>query len=119
MTAYRTRQEILSIGYIGVMKQGGPSVNARGFCAYRGDEGRRCHIGHLIDDDSYSKRLEGRDAGKPSVRKAANISPDDRKFVIRLQNAHDMAWRFDFCADYTRRVKAIADEYGLEMPEVA
>lgn len=55
-----TKQAIFNRALDGVVRQGGPSMNGPG-CAYRGDEGRACGIGQLIDDQYYDPAFDDKD----------------------------------------------------------
>lgn len=55
------KQTIFNNAFLGVLKQGVPSVSIKlGMCAYRGDEGRKCAIGHSIADEEYTEEMEGK-----------------------------------------------------------
>jgi hypothetical protein len=93
--AYRTRQEIFDLAWNGLKAQGFLRSTSQALreslspCAYRGDSGRRCAIGHCIPDDAYKPRLEGASASNKDVVEAANIDPSDAGFVRDLQWCHD------------------------------
>lgn len=54
-----TDLELLDYVQSKIVEQGGLSVNDRGTCAYRGNEGRKCAAGQLIPDEKYSHEFEG------------------------------------------------------------
>lgn len=54
-------------------RQGKVSINGEG-CAYRGDGGIRCFVGHLIDDEHYDDKLEGYPSSYQPVREALTSS---------------------------------------------
>lgn len=75
-------------------KQGRPSINADGACLYRGPDGLKCALGHLIPDATYKPWFEGTgpEGCDKSVARAAGLDPYDHRqvsFAARLQAAHD------------------------------
>lgn len=89
----------------------GSSGNVEVFCAYRGDEGRKCAAGHLIRDGRYLPSMEGRNISallgydKPIsasgfgdilleplsdfIRENPSQLGDFRRFVRSMQSLHD------------------------------
>ncbi len=57
-----------------VILQGSRSVDKHGECVYRGTEGRKCAVGHMIADEHYYADLEGRPSHNSEVRAAASAS---------------------------------------------
>jgi tRNA(Met) C34 N-acetyltransferase TmcA len=89
-----TKQEIFNKAYAGLKAQGfqravrdaGPLA----ICQYRGRNGLKCAIGHLIPDENYCPTLEGKGAELLVVREAANIPLDvPISFLVDLQTCHD------------------------------
>ena len=81
----------------GVLEQGGPSVNSSFNCMYRGENGRKCALGHLIKDKYYSPDLENACVGTDDINKAlmlslniSDLSTEDQSILYRLQQCHDM-----------------------------
>lgn len=37
-------------------------------CLYRGDNGQKCFVGHMIPDDEYSSSIEGKLAGEVLIK---------------------------------------------------
>ena len=95
-----------------------PSVNGSG-CSYRGEGGRKCAVGHLIDDDEYLPSMEGKSAmdllGGPS-------SNPVHSFVAQLQRAHDRSTELEAGQDPVRymknRLMTIGRDHELVIPEV-
>lgn len=59
-----TKQETFNLVVSALLAQGRPSVGVEpigGFnrCRYRGDDGCKCAVGHLIPDDKYDPAMEG------------------------------------------------------------
>lgn len=94
-----------------------------GGCCYRGDEGCRCAIGALIDDEYYFDYLEGRTADDDTVLLALTRSgwPTQGKihkdFYLRLQTAHDYPVSVpdcDFLLAFEKNMAIVAKYYGLD-----
>ena len=114
---------------LAVVEQGRPSLGADGNCMYRGPDGCKCAIGHMIPDDDYDLRFEGNaiadfvDMGMPLIAEAAGILRSEADFAWRLQKAHDTADPENFTPDFLRKTRdALIDfEYAIpaEIAEVA
>jgi hypothetical protein len=63
-----------------LIEQGGRSLDETGYCRYRGVNGAKCIIGHMIDDSVYDEKLEGKSIG--SITRSAN------KFIEVLSNVY-------------------------------
>lgn len=97
-----TNQELFDKAYIGVVKQGVSSM-AGASCAYRGDNGTTCGVGHLFSPEFRATVPEGVIDNllnsEPSVREffgyvAAFPSEEEglqRALLRSLQRAHDVA----------------------------
>lgn len=60
MTVPQSKQEWLDLLIKTSLEGGFPSLKGNGsVCMYRGNQGRKCFIGHLIPDGAYQLRLEG------------------------------------------------------------
>ena len=116
-----------------VVQNHGKSLNESGVCAYRGEYGERCAFGVIIPDDSYDPGMEGlgvlpvlwrfdslRSHLGIDLEQVDDTRCDDKsavKLIIILQKAHDGAWEENFAEEVTERFTAIAQEYGLQVPE--
>lgn len=120
-----TPQEIFNKSYLTVVEQGRPSVNKEGMCAYRGKGGRKCAIGHLIDDATAKRWDKYETAGIHDVSRKARIKPDwldsNLALLVSIQRAHDIAfWAGDdFLEDYKQRMSYVARQYYLTIPEMS
>lgn len=72
------------------------SLSSTVVCRYRGPDGLKCAVGCLIDDKSYSERLEGFYAGHRPVLEAVRRSLDVEelpeetvRMIVELQKVHD------------------------------
>ena len=92
------KQLIFDTAVNGIRKQGKRSVDDIGRCMYRGPNGCKCAVGHMIPDDKYDSFIENLPAAHPSVLqridKKFEISddqtPDERTFLKELQQCHDL-----------------------------
>lgn len=103
----KRRKEIIIEVRDKLLAQGVPSTNAEGTCQYRGMEGTKCAIGHLILDHLYSTSIEGvaltdylEKISGVDINKLGEIicqslsikklSDDDIFFLSSLQTIHDI-----------------------------
>jgi hypothetical protein len=132
------KQEIFNQVYLGLKSQGFKRSTAFadehvGTCRYRGYDGRKCAIGHLISDEEYSIDLEGSGIYYLLKHTFTDISPpfpvlkmksfferleinnctDHIDFLRSLQRVHD---EFE---DMQAGLKSIAATHGLTIPEDA
>jgi hypothetical protein len=127
LTELRNAQDIFDYVVGALLKQGRPAVDLKtGLCHYRMKDGRKCAIGHLIDDRFYSADLEGNgicapvtDAVELSLGRKLSIA--EFHVVDRLQQAHD-AIRLDrpltpkqFRDVLRENVAIMGKWYGLSM----
>ena len=129
------RQKVFDAAYTGLRNQGfRRSVSIVGHCRYRGTEGRKCAIGHLISDDHYNPIIEGRGVSAKEIKKAVEEAGfgdysfiptkdqtiSDRLFLGRLQSAHDSSIEYDGEAEpevMKGRLHAFAEKWNLTIPE--
>jgi len=123
-----SRQIVFDKVLAAIRAQGRPSVNG-GICSYRGCDGDKCPIGHLIPDESYKPEFEGKslmDLGgtisKAGVYCIANVHRDI-VFLSCLQRCHDTCDKLcdgQFMAFYENKMQAVATLYKLDYrPSVA
>jgi hypothetical protein len=115
------KQEAFDKAVRGIILQGGPSI-AGVDCLYRGPDGRKCAIGHLIPDDVYDPEMEGRGitttATTSRIRKFLVSqgwdSVEDIYFLLGLQEIHDNAsMSRDFINDFIEYAAMFAAKYNL------
>ena len=96
------------------VKQGQQSVSSDGGeCAYRGCNGLRCTLGHMIDDNHYTSDLESTAIDNPLVVMAIinsvgidSLSKKKKELLLKLQAVHDsIITTGDFVAVYSERIK--------------
>jgi hypothetical protein len=95
--------------------------DSKGICAYRGPDGLRCAVGHLLPSSLYRKEMEGRRAGAlkriyPEIEKYfKNV---DGYLLNDLQRAHDFSLgRKGNSIDWETKMKQIAFDYSLVYAE--
>jgi len=121
-------QELFTRAVAGVIKQGRPSMGPNG-CAYRGCDGTKCAVGFLIDDEYFDQDWNHEGVyDDPRVTEALMQSNPNHHFgsqtqnmLGQLQSAHDNFGDAppDFFQNMFRRgAQRIAQEFGLEMPNV-
>jgi hypothetical protein len=85
------------------------------YCAYRGEQGRRCAAGIFISDENYSGKMEGQIAFTDAVKSGLLASgfPDKyehRHLLLELQKVHD-GWA---PASWKVALNDIAKEYKFD-----
>lgn len=125
------KQEMFNTAYIGIIKQGGPSVEGDS-CAYRSKNGRKCAAGWLMTDEDYAKVCKGGAADDTAINTtgigALNGLPDFFRdnilFIGRLQRAHDDCY-FEtldsdaaFINNFKVRMAELAARHNLTIPEI-
>jgi hypothetical protein len=127
MLSQAEKQDILEAAVMAIVTQGGPSYDDEEYCTYRAINGRRCAVGHFIDDQNYELKLEGRSVKDSIVSRALGASlgidleVDDVAFFITLQRAHDVFTQDsdeeDYFDRFSGRVHDLCTRYGLRFPE--
>lgn len=122
---YETLQQVFDDAYLGLAAQRFRRSLSIGFggCAYRGESGRRCAIGHCIPDGKYHAGLEGytptsasddHPEGHPIFR---DLFPTVDCFDLReLQECHDSARS---ARSMQKKLCAFAAEKGLTIPNAS
>lgn len=116
------RQIVFDIAAEALLKQGKKSCDVDGdLCLYRGPNGVRCAIGHLIPDAQYSPMMEGEPVRSLPVIEITNkgsvIKLDDLDFLARLQNdIHDRVDECSFVGDLKEAVSKFAETHCLDIP---
>ena len=116
-----------------IILQGKRSVSIDGTCQYRGPNGLKCAIGHLMTDSQIHAygimNSEGAHVFTSLLVKelVPDVTSHDevetvRDFLAALQDAHDNSYASSytsidtwkgFVADFTERANTVAIEYGL------
>jgi hypothetical protein len=132
-----TEQEIFDKALQGVRAQGGGSWRHdfgahAGYCAYRGDDGSKCAVGHLILDEYYLPSLEGAIVAfsgsqrSDQLNEALRLSgvdtsqPRVKALLQELQVCHDVSFDPESCGSeaqgmgqYERKMQALARRFSL------
>ncbi len=117
---------------MGIIGQGAASVSkdsqswgSQSKCSYRGDNGRKCGIGWLINDDDYDMVIEDNNINL-LLQEGDIVFDGDLSvhFLERLQGSHDFAHNTaelasggKFITEFKNSMKRLADVYNLEIPE--
>lgn len=131
------KQELFSKSVIGVYAQGKPSRDPVTLdCQYRGPDGLKCAVGHVMPDEVYNLRLEGHTVMNPAVVGAMGLEMSEDKdtlfMLLELQRLHDCQtmggdepseseiaqYQDDFKTYWAEGCKVIAQKYGVQMPEL-
>ena len=105
-----TRQEAMNVACKGLAAQDWErSVDSGGQCLYRGPHGRKCFIGHLIDDDADVAEAAVTEALLQSV----GLLPEDLMFAQRCQRAHDSSRS---ASDMQSWLRLVCEQYELTQP---
>lgn len=117
-----TAQEVLEQVVRGVVAQGVPSVDAMGYCVYRGPNGLKCAAGQVIRDNEYDPLMEGAVFGM-THRKREFATPERLRphvdLLQKLQEAHDNSKdEADFVNAFLSKARTTAMRFHLTMPEL-
>lgn len=120
------KQDILNRAVAGLASQGFTrSVDIAGGCLYRGLDGKKCALGHVMPDEKYRHSLEG---SGPTMAVCEALGLDWRStasFLGQLQECHDHAYEVNDLgekADRPDRMKTalrrFAEVWCIDIPEV-
>lgn len=96
-------------------------------CKYRGPDGLKCYIGHIILDGDYRPEMEGA-IGSDILHKLSKLRPEvygdldfdatvvDTGLFNKLQSAHDCYLDQRGPERFEQAVERIFKKYGLEYP---
>jgi hypothetical protein len=135
-TEQERRQRHFDIVWKGFETQGWKkSVLSIGGCAYRGENGSKCGIGHLIPDDRYGLKLERNGVDRllegtirvwdltTNIYEYMKITPftdimplEDRDFYQALQSAHDNSLDVSVSNSLKEEMIQFAKNWKLEVP---
>lgn len=128
MDKQQRRQDHFNKAYLGVIAQGGPSkrvFHGSESCAYQGDNGRKCAVGHILTDDELVT-MGGfcgsvGDLWQSQIRNYDHPFNKDATFYEVLQSAHDDFHDLDeddYIHHFKVRMMSIALECNLQLPKV-
>lgn len=121
-----TPQEMFDKAYLGVIAQREKSTKPDGSCAYRGQNGSKCGIGHLIPDglaEAWDRRTNSsishiRDTKTYPI---PDFIRNNRTLACALQSAHDNCSHYDhnvFIKEFKYRMEQVANDYKLTIPQL-
>jgi hypothetical protein len=134
MVEYRTSsfQEIFSHVYAALLKQGVASygemtncMTTSEMCLYRGPNGTKCALGHLIPDEEYRLSMEGQSISDLDFGEDPyfNMNDDRLGFLASLQGVHDRYMPRKDAPDadrsidkWKREMGNLARDFKLEVP---
>lgn len=105
-------EELMATAITRTIEQGVPSAQ-EGQCFYRGSDGNKCAVGHIISDEFYSELLEDHSCENDDVIRAIeNSNGISLKWVEveqleALQNCHDDASTYpdDFVSHFRNSIR--------------
>lgn len=116
MKKAQTMQQTFDKIIAGLSSQGFKQSMAEERCAYHGEQGMKCAIGHIIDDEYYDEGFESKGFDSREVRKALQDSGVcfNPIFLNRVQIIHDL--HRSPCT-MIEAFKQMAPGFGLKLPE--
>ncbi len=111
-----TNQEVFNRVWQNFVVEKAPQSKSEGYyCLYRGPDGKKCAAGLLIPDELYQPGFEKRRFSTlPYNITGLVLSPD---FVDYVQQAHDDPQESTFSTDIEARLRRLAAEFRLSVPE--
>lgn len=109
-------QEAFDKAYAGLSAQGFAQSSLGDRCKYRGPDGRRCAVGHLIPDDEYREEFDRPFSGLLLYgvrRQCPSLSGVSLRRLIELRRAHDRTRGPD---DMRERLLRVAKMFQLTPP---
>jgi hypothetical protein len=112
-----TLQSAFDTAYNGVIAQGGPSMDEAGTCLYRGPNGRKCSLGHLILDEEYDPNWDKK-GGAAASGLPLTGGVTLYRLVEKMQEAHDYAAKAeDFMGLFENLMSQVAKDFNLTIPQ--
>lgn len=138
MNTQEAKQQLFDRAVAGLARQGFQQSfdEAQDTCAYRGSEGMRCAMGHVLPDDKYQPEFEGKNAKDLMISHTVGDEPeltvydllqvpvsearqvDEHEiidFLYELQQCHDSHLSMS-AGGMRRQLQWLADEHGLRRP---
>jgi hypothetical protein len=111
------KQELFEFVIDKLIEQGVQSVDEYGDCMYRGVDGAKCAVGHLIKDEFYNEEYENNSCCHEQVEDALMLSGVDREynnFLTKLQDFHDAHGSWSKEGLRITRIIEFAKNYNLD-----
>ena len=125
-TEYKAElQRMIDKGAVHMRAQGKVCVGVLGSCEYRADDGSKCFIGSLIEDEHYTADIEGNTiATKPTHEGASVVEALERSGYTLdgiIEPLNTAQWRLhdllehdsDFPAAFEAALISYCSDYGL------
>ncbi len=121
------KQDFFNRAVAGLASQGFARSQSEGMCKYRGPDGKRCALGHLIADEVYQKNWDLTGSLVKPLEAVLGFAPGphDARFFDQLQQAHDNSYGYDDAGLKVDRpetmksnLRVFAEENELTIPEV-
>lgn len=119
-----SNQTAFDIAVKGILGQGGLSMSMDGeTCVYRGDDDRKCAIGHLLSDDQIAtyqirpnQTVSNFPGGLLIELKAQYELTNEIIFLEKLQNLHDdcICTQEEFTEKFTKSANEFASFHKLQ-----
>ena len=116
-----TAQEIYDTVARALLAQGRPSICKYGRCLYRGPDGLKCAIGHLIPDENYDPKFEGLGIDNffyDDVH-GFGFNKKDKNLLVDLQLAHDDTNHWQTNEEWRQiwkdRMLSVAKDFDLDI----
>ena len=123
----KVRDKLFAKAFLGVLDQRNVLSMKNGVCQYRGSDGHKCAIGHLIDDDKLAEAYDLNGYGTSvkilwdDMRRDVPNMTKHMSFeeLMDLQKTHDRLCKQPIrCrrGEYYKNMKRIAEEYNFKFP---
>lgn len=117
-----TKQTAFDVMWNGLKAQGWQKSMTNNVCTYRGDNGRKCAVGHLIPDEIYHERMERIPIQVVYFELGKYILPtkEDVQFFGFLEEAR---WAHDYAIETNKKhnmescMRRLAKRHNLTIPE--
>lgn len=99
----------------------GRSIGAHGQCKYRGQYGRKCAVGALIDDDDMANTIDGFGSIRTVVAEVGYRGDVSVPLMARMQSIHDApgSWKdHGFDDEGWERMRRAGSEFNLDTREI-
>lgn len=117
-------QDIYNQGVTHLLTQNRPSIHfdkdGEEHCLYRGPDGLKCVAGAFMTDSEYDEGMEGSDFEYAASRCPTSTATKEQVgLMMAMQRIHDGVLYLEEPAKvWAKRLKGLADEAGLEMPQI-
>jgi hypothetical protein len=111
-------KKIMNIVETHMLKQMKRSVSSDGSCAYRGENGLKCAVGALINDEHYDKSFDTNSVPvwDASILNAIEASLDEKLNESNVDLLNELQSIHDTCEphEWVTELDAAKEEFGIE-----